>query len=291
MSRVKFLFLMFFNCTHAASSQQKTESLDLTKHPGLILDLDAAQGLTLENKNRVASWKSNLPLLPEADFVKRDEGRKEKGTGRPTLIPIANGLKAHPAISFRHQELINMEEDRFDHLSQGIGHTWVAVISVHEQRVGLKDVNSFFGNLKNSGHYEGIWACLNDDNTLWWGARNGHTMGRFDPNNPKITGPKLIPDQFYVIAGRMAKGTGSVPVDLFVNSAKPVATGTFPVNPDANPSKLAVGQERDAIQHPGYESFDGQIARFLIWDHPLEDNELASVMKALCNFYLPSENP
>ena len=30
-----------------------------------------------------------------------------------------------------------------------------------------------------------------------------------------------------------------------------------------NSSRMAIGQERDAIEHPGKESFDGEIARFL----------------------------
>jgi hypothetical protein len=44
---------------------------------------------------------------------------------------------------------------------------------------------------------------------------------------------------------------------------------------------MAVGQERDAIQHPGHESFDGEIARFLIWERPLADAELAAAMERL----------
>ena len=58
-----------------------------------------------------------------------------------------------------------------------------------------------------------------------------------------------------------------------------------PVNPDANPSKMAIGQERDAINHPGKESFDGSIARFLIYERPLSDAELNRTIKFLSNLY------
>ena len=58
------------------------------------------------------------------------------------------------------------------------------------------------------------------------------------------------------------------------------------MNPKANPSRMAVGQERDAIQHPGAESFDGEIARFLIWERPLEVDELEAAMKLLQMTYL-----
>ena len=88
----------------------------------------------------------------------------------------------------------------------------------------------------------------------------------------------------------MAAGTGSVELNLFVNSHEPVATETFPVNPDANPSKMAIGQERDAIEHPGHESFDGEIARFLIWERPLEDAELATSIDFLRKAYLDGTN-
>jgi hypothetical protein len=43
----------------------------------------------------------------------------------------------------------------------------------------------------------------------------------------------------------------------------------------------AIGQERDAINHPGKESFDGEIARFLMWDRPLDDAELAKTLATL----------
>ena len=253
---------------------------------GLILDLDAAKGVTLEDGDKVTAWRNQVAASPAKEFVKRDEGRKEPGSGRPALRKAVPELKGKPALVFRQQELVCLDEDAFDCLSTGKGHTWLAVIAVHDQRVGLKDVNSFFGNLRNGEKYEGLWGCLNDDNTLWWGARNGVTFGRFDANNPQAVGPELETGKFHLVAGRMGAGEGTVKLELFSNSAKPVATADFPVNPKANPSRMAVGQERDAIQHPGAESFDGEIARFLIWERPLEVDELEAAMKLLQMTYL-----
>ena len=65
----------------------------------------------------------------------------------------------------------------------------------------------------------------------------------------------------------------------------PVASADFPVKAGGNPSRMAIGQERDAIQHPGRESFDGEIARFLIWERPLSDKELEKVMSELRKSY------
>jgi hypothetical protein len=85
--------------------------------------------------------------------------------------------------------------------------------------------------------------------------------------------------------GRMGAGTDTVDIELFVNSNLPVAKGKFPVNPNANPSKLVIGQERDAINHPGAESFDGEIARFLIFERPLSDEELLKMSNYLVGVY------
>lgn len=253
---------------------------------GLILDLDAAKGVTLQQENKVIAWENQVTTSPAKEFVVQDKGRKEPGSGRPAFRANIAALNNHPSLVFLQQELVCADEDTFDSLTTGKGHTWMAIIAVHSQRLGLKDVNSFFGNLRNGGKYEGVWGCLNDDNTLWWGTRNGLTFGRFDANNPQVLGPKLEPQKFYLLVGRMAAGQGSVPLELFVNEPKPVATAPFPVNPKANPSRMVVGQERDAIEHPGHESFDGEIARFLIWNRPLSDEELRKTMDALREMYL-----
>ncbi|MGI9243827.1 MAG: PVC-type heme-binding CxxCH protein [Verrucomicrobiales bacterium] len=252
---------------------------------GLILDLDADHGVTVEDGDRVAKWQNQVAGARGQDFVKRDEGRKAVGSGRPTLRKAVKELNGHNSLEFLRQELVCMDEDAFDHLTQGGGATWLTVISVREQRAGLKDVNSFFGNLKNGKFYGGLWGCFNDDNSVWWGMRNGKSFGRFDNNNPKIQGPKLEVGKYYVVAGRIGAGTGSVALDLFVNNATPVASATIAVNPEDNPSKLAIGQERDAIQHPGKESFDGEIARFMVFDRPLTNAELAKQISTLQKRY------
>lgn len=83
----------------------------------------------------------------------------------------------------------------------------------------------------------------------------------------------------------MGKGTGTVTIDLFVNSSGPVASSPFPVNVNANPSKLAIGTERDATNHPGSESFDGELARVLIYERPLDRTEITRVLDYLRGHY------
>jgi hypothetical protein len=206
-------------------------------------------------------------------FIATRDTSHEKGTGHPTLKENVEVIRGHNTVVFRRHELINSDEDAFDHLMTGNGYTWFAVMSVYPQISGLKDVNSFIGNLKNGGKYEGLWAGLKDDNTLWMGSRNGITFGRWDQNNPQVLGPKLQENRYCIVAGRMGAGTGKVTIEMFVNKAKPVASKPFPVNPQADSSKMAIGQERDATNHPGHESFDGELARVLMWDRPLNSQE------------------
>lgn len=265
----------------AAQPEQKKETPIVQK--GLVLDLDADRGVKVVD-GRVSAWR-NKANSRAREFVATRDASHEKGTGHPVLKEGISSIGGHGAVVFKRQELINSDEDAFDHLITGGGYTWFAVMCVYPQVSGLKDVNSFFGNLKNGGKYEGFWAGLKDDNTLWMGSRNGITFGRWDQNNPQILGPKLEVNRYYVIAGRMGAGTGNVTVELFVDGTKPVASARFPVNPDGNPSKMAIGQERDATNHPGHESFDGELARLLMWDRPLADGELEKTLSYLKDFY------
>ncbi len=249
----------------------------------LILDLDADRGVKVVD-GRVAAWR-NQAESKARDFVATRGADHKKGTGHPVLKEGISAIGGHNAVVFKRQELINSDEDAFDRLTTGSGYTWFAVMCVYPQVSGLKDVNSFFGNLKNGGLYEGFWAGLKDDNTLWMGSRNGITFGRWDDNNPQVLGPKLDVNRYYVIAGRMGAGTGNVTIELFVDGTSPVASKPYPVNPKGNPSKMAIGQERDATNHPGHESFDGELARFLMWDRPLTDREFEKTMSHLRKLY------
>ncbi|NET35996.1 MAG: hypothetical protein F6K19_28875 [Cyanothece sp. SIO1E1] len=264
---------------------------------GLLLDLDADKGVKAVEGDRVVRWTNQVQGAMAKDFEPHDYGLRlrKPGSGRPLLKRGCDDLNGHNAIAFEEDELINQEEDAFDFLLRGSGYTWITVIKPYptadpdgKTEFGLyrlKDVNSFMGNLRNGGRYEGLWGCFDDDLTVWCGSRSGVTFGRFDENNPKLSGPRLKPNQFYIIAARMGAGVGTVDIELFVDSSKAAAHIEYPVSPAANPSKLAIGTERDATNHPGSESFDGEIARFLIYERPLSNQELDEVMKYLKQTY------
>jgi type 1 glutamine amidotransferase len=276
----------------------------MTKLPvskGLFLDLDAGSGVELENGNRVKAWHNQVRGNAADVFVKQGKGRKPAGSGRPTLKTNVAKIGGNNTLIFKEQELVNMDEDAADHMVTGSGYTWFSVMSVYQQHVGKKDVNSFFGNLRNGAPYDGFWGNVMDDNTVWIGTRNGFastgkkkensngkgTPGLWDDQlNPCVqTVDPLVENQYYLVMGRMGAGTDVVDLELFVNSATPVDSKPVPVNPNANPSKLAIGQERDATNHPGKESFHGEIARFMIYDRPLSDEELSSMTRYLMDEY------
>ena len=263
----------------------------LPVNKGLLLDLDANQGVDLEDGNRVKAWHNQIKGNPADVFVKQDKGRKKAGSGRPTLKKKVAEIGGHNTLVFEEQELINMDEDAFDHLVTGSGYTWFSVMSVYKQNVGKKDVNSFFGNLRNSAPYDGFWGNLMDDNRVWMGTRNGlptkNKRALWDKKlNPcVITKEPLVENRYYLVMGRMGAGTKVVDLELFINSATPADKKPVPVNPKANPSKMAVGQERDATNHPGKESFHGEIARLLIFERPLSNEELSQIINHLIKVY------
>jgi len=51
---------------------------------------------------------------------------------------------------------------------------------------------------------------------------------------------------------------------------------------------MAIGQERDATNHPGHESFDGELARLLMWERPLSNRELEKTLTLLKKTYVLS---
>ncbi|WP_158973658.1 ThuA domain-containing protein [Cellulophaga sp. L1A9] len=258
---------------------------------GLLVDLNADHGVTLEDGSKIGEWKNQVEGTNIKSFIKQDIGRKISGSGRPRLLLNVPELNGHNTIVFHRQELLNHQEDAFDHLTQGSGYTWFSIMAVYEQVKGKPGVNSFFGNLRNTnmdkkGQYEGFWGGMSDENKVWISARNGLEKGLWNKNSPHVIADEALEkSRYYLVMGRMGEGQDTVNLQLFVNSTSSIAEKPFIVNPKANPSKMAIGQERDATNHPGAESFDGEIARCLIYEKPLNKDELAATIEYLKTTY------
>jgi hypothetical protein len=259
---------------------------------GLLVDLDPRYHLRIEPRpdlagegfgpGEVAVWGNAMPGSALREFSNFRPG------GRPVLSAPLPAIAGHRAIVFAEDELVSGDEDALDHLTTGSGYTWMIVVAPDRQtptRPPFAGVNAMFGNLRNGPQFEGFWAGLDDDNALWAGARNGRSFGRWNTDNPKLSGPRLAEGAFVILAGRLEAGRGARRSELFAGSMVPVASATFPVDSAADPSRLAIGQERDATNHPGKESFHGSIARFLLWERPLSDPELAQAMGTLAGLY------
>jgi hypothetical protein len=278
------LALLLIVC-YTAQGQSSNKNQLSTK--SLLIDLNADAGVTTEDGKKVSAWQNSASGSPVKVFNKRDEGREVAGSGRPELIEKVTALNGHNSLVFLQQELLNDSETAFDSLITGSGFTWIAIVRPYTQKGELRDVNSFFGSLKNGGNYEGFWGGFTDENFLWTGARNGITFGRWDNNNQRITSTTpLDTAKYYLLAGRMQNGKQTALVELFVNDLSSAnAAHTVPVNIHADGSKLSIGQERDAIQHPGVESFRGEIARFIVYGRPLDNKELTDYGKWLSIYY------
>lgn len=264
----------------ALSAITNANAAPLQKGPvvseGLLLDLNPDIGVVTDNNGRIEKWTNSVAGSVVKDFEKVDEGREVKGSGKPTLLKKVQLVNGHNTVQFIKHELLNRHETAFDTINRGSGFTWVAVIRPYNQVGQLQDVNSFFGNLRNGGNYEGFWAGFTDDNRVWTGLRNGITFGRWDENNPCVRSEKKLDTaRFYLLAGRMESGTSPALIELFIDDfSKPDVTGMVPVNVKADPSMMAIGQERNAIEHPGVESFIGEMARIMIYQRPLTNDEL-----------------
>ena len=271
---------------------------------GLVLDLNADAGLTLEDDSMVISWTNQAADAKAIDFKITEEGRTktiitqdEPGTGRPTLNKNSMEINGHNSLIFREDELINDNDEAFHGMMTGDGYTWFAVIKPYKQggpgKINSRYPNAFFGCLRNSGppqketgQYAGFWGSFYPDGRVYMGSRNGlNVKVRDGINTPEVEGPPPSVYEWHIIMGRQGSGKGIVQLELFVDDpAEAVNSSDFPVG-DVEPSRMAIGTERNAINHQGKESFDGELARLLMFATSLEQEEMREVYDYLRTVY------
>ncbi len=270
----------------------------------LVLDLNADTGVTTEDNNMVVTWTNQAPNAKAIDFNHTEEGRtqiiisqEERGTGRPTLLENSTEINGHNSLIFREDELINDNDEAFHGMMTGGGYTWFAVLKPYKQagpgKINSRYPNAFFGNLRNtakpqleSGQYAGFWGSFYPDGRVYMGSRNGLSEKVRDKvNTPEVEAPPPTVDEWHIIMGRQGSGQGIVQLELFVNNpSKAANTHDFPVG-DVEPSRMAIGTERNAINHQGKESFDGELARLLMYETALSDVEMKEIHDYLRSEY------
>ena len=281
-----------------------TPKTELPTLKGLVLDLDADAGVTVEDEKMVTSWKNQVPDAKAVDFQMTEEGRtktiisqKEPGTGRPTLLKNVDEINGHSSLMFREDELINDNDEAFHGMMTGTGYTWFAVIKPYKQggpgKINSKYPNAFFGCLrsssppqKESGLYAGFWGSFYPDGRVYMGSRNGlNQKVRDKVNTPEVEGPPPSTNEWHIIMGRQGSGKGVVKLDLFVDDPSQVVNSSdYPVG-NVEPSRMAIGTERNAINHQGKESFDGELARLLMYEKALDKKEMQLVYNYLRELY------
>lgn len=299
---------------------------------GLLCDLDADKGVSRDGSNLVYKWENQAVAAnhPGREFVERVYPGRPSPEGRPTFR--ANQINGHASLAFwgnpsdgvlTGDDLINMDgPDVYDHLTQGAGYTWVAVIKPYVQKSlitnqgnGGLDVNAFFGNLRNDGggacDWCGLWGGISGSsdrrNFFWAGTRGDDQFSSAAPfenqpyssnrsghyrsdGQPHVHAQAMTLNAWEIVAARMDAGTGVVWIETFMgNIAAAIASKPFFVESSyasgENPAMMAIGTERDAENHPGLESFDGEIARFLIWERPLTSAELQVALNEMNSVY------
>lgn len=306
MKQLKFIFLIVICVSFIITVQAKNKikNLKLPVSSDLVLDLNADVGLTLEDDSMVSSWKNQAPNPKAVDFKITEEGRtktiisqEELGTGRPTLLNNISEINGHNSLIFREDELINDNDEAFHGMMTEGGYTWFAVIKPYKQagpgKINSGYPNAFFGCLRNTGkpqlepgQYAGFWGSFYPDGRVYMGSRNGLSEKVRDKiNTPEVEGPAPAVNEWHIIMGRQGTGQNTVLLELFVNNpTDAVNSHDYPVA-DIEPSRMAIGTERNAINHQGKESFDGELARLLMYETALDEQEMKVVYDYLRLMY------
>jgi hypothetical protein len=234
--------------------------------PGLIQDLDAELGVTVAGAE-VTAWDNQASSGGDDVSTNR---------GAPQLVPGPLGRSA--VYLSDGARLAGTNVNAFTSIMQGSGHTWFVVVKPDLQS-GNQTKNAVFGTLMGSGPWSGIV---------------GHVSGTDAPlvvnymvrasSDVFVTGTTdLYDEEWHIIGGRLAEGTGSVLAEVFVDM--PVAEASASAAIPGACAELTIGAERSG----GNEAYDGALARLLIYNRPLSDAELKQTMSALyAKYFVPT---
>ncbi len=108
--------------------------------------------------------------------------------------------------------------------------------------------------------------------------------------NPHVHAKQMTADKWEIVGARMGSGTGDVWIETFMGKSNTIiAKKPWRVFENYSASEgadmMAIGTERDAIEHVGLESYDGEFARLLIWERPLSDSELQQALNVIDSIY------
>lgn len=241
LNRQSFAFVL---CTLLVAALG--QSANAITSVGLIQDLDA-NSLIGADGSTVNSWVPSV-----GDTVNLAGG----GAGNPTLQ--VGAINGNNAVRFsNNSRLIGDDASLFDSNINGSGYTWIAVVDAGNNTTANQ--NRIFGTLINAGPFSGQTADVENNKVASHNRFGGGvSMGATD-----------VDAGFFIAGGRLGAGLGSQIAEVFMNST--TADGSSNVNVGVSDAgAISIGSERTG----GTEFFDGDIARILIWNRAISDEEL-----------------
>lgn len=227
---------------------------------GLIQDLDADVGVVEAGGegSGVTAWENQAAA--GGDDVTTDRGTI-------TLTSSDESINNHNFVTLPSggpsPRMVGDDAEAFDGIMTGTGHTWFAVVRPEvDANPGRK--NAIFGTLQNSNPFSGVVAHVSSNNSLGYMLRPANSDAFVDGTTSVNDG------EWHILAGRLEAGTGGQLAEAFTNG--PVAEASLSINilDSSISDALTVGAERTG----GGENYLGDIARILIYNRPLDDEEL-----------------
>lgn len=253
------------------------------------------------------AWIQNAALSNQIHWGNYHHPRSANGgwtnpvaSGKPRLLQNVDAINNHNALKFELDELHNDNDAAFDGLHTGSGYTWFVLVKPYPQSTNGAAPNAFFGCLRNTadpqregGNYSGFFASFEEKGKVYVSSRNGEDGGLWPGGGKTVrVETSYSSNQWTILAARQGAGSPNqmVNLEVFLNGVNsPVASGNYKISPSGStyePSRLVIGQERNARNHMGQEGFKGELARFLIFDRPLNANEMSSIYDYLHQTYL-----
>ena len=233
---------------------------------GLILDLDPDVGIS-ESGGSITSWANQAT-------AGGDDVATTRGT--PTLVAGPDG---HSAVRLDEaggakDRMSGSDENAFDGIMQGAGHTWFAVVRPTSGANGGSK-NAIFGTLTNQSNFSGLVAHAS-------GPTPAYMLRLESGNDIFTTGSSNLEDgEWHIVAGRLSAGTGPQTAEIFTDGPSPEASSPVSISGSTPSDVLTLGAERSL----GSENFVGDIARILIYERPLDETELNGVGATLGSLY------
>jgi hypothetical protein len=204
-------------------------------------------------------------------------GHGDNVAASAAIAKMPNAANGHDAVVLTgNLRLTGSNATAFASLINGDGMAYFAVVKPGTQRnTGQVDRNQIFGTIHEGGNFSGFTAGTDL-------VDEPYAMMRPDTTEYKAQTGVAEANTWIVLAGRLQSGTnGEKKSTVYINSASVKATAMFMIDGSSQVGALTVGAERTL----GTEFWTGQIARILIYDGPMTDNDFATTGRALGERY------